>query len=113
MNKSLGRRLTQVRRRLGPQVLELLRRGLAAQYLVTVRVATEARYDIAGSLGLRDSKLVQRLEVWRSIRCFLLSVEDTTFVESEILGVAQREPEEKTLHGPQLTIHPQVDAFDG
>jgi hypothetical protein len=37
-NKGLGgrRRPTQVRRRLGAQVLELLRRVLAAEYLVTM-----------------------------------------------------------------------------
>ncbi len=46
-----------MRRRLGPQILKLLRRGLAAEYLVAVRVATEARYNVAGGLGLGDHDL--------------------------------------------------------
>ena len=45
-------------RRLGPQVLQLLRRGPAAEDLVAVRVPTEARYDLAGSLGLVEVVLV-------------------------------------------------------
>jgi hypothetical protein len=56
-----------VRRRLGPQVLKLLRRGVAAEYLVAVRVATEARYDVAGSLGLRNPKLGPRPAVGRRV----------------------------------------------
>jgi hypothetical protein len=35
---------------LGLQVLELLRGGLAAEYLIAMRVPTEACYDVAGSL---------------------------------------------------------------
>ena len=42
-------------RRLGPQVLRLFGRGGAAEYLVAVRVAPEARYDVAGPLGLRET----------------------------------------------------------
>jgi hypothetical protein len=56
-----------VRRRLGPQVLKLLRCGVAAEYLVAVRVATEARYDVAGSLGLRNPKLGPRPAVGRRV----------------------------------------------
>jgi hypothetical protein len=58
MNKGSGRRLAQVRRRLGSQVFELLGRGGATQYLVAVRVAPKARYDATGGLGLRDPELV-------------------------------------------------------
>jgi hypothetical protein len=61
VNKGLGRGPTQVRRRRGLQVPELLRRGVAAENLVAVWVATEARYEVAGSLGLRNPELGPRL----------------------------------------------------
>ena len=102
-----------MRRRFGPQVLELLRRGVAAEYLVAVRVATEARYDVAGSLGLRNPELSARPEVGRRAGRFLLGVANAAHVQGEVLRVNQRKPEEKTLYGPQLAFHPQVDAFDG
>jgi hypothetical protein len=70
-----------VRRRLGPQVLQLLRRGVAAEYLVAVRVATEGRYDVAGSLGLRNLELGPRLVVGRRVGRFLLGVANAALVE--------------------------------
>ena len=102
-----------MRRRLGPQVLELLRRGGATEYLVAVRVAPKARYDAAGCPSLRDSELSHYPQVVRSVDCFLLSVLNATLVEGDLFGVTQRQPEEVSLHGLQFTIHPQVDAFDG
>jgi hypothetical protein len=102
-----------VRRRLGPQVLKLLRRGVAAENLVAVRVATEARYDVAGSLGLRNPELGPRPEVGRRVGRFLLGVANAALVEGEVLRVTQGKPEEKTLHGRQPAVHPQLDAFDG
>ena len=102
-----------MRRRLGPQVLELLRRGGATQYLVAVRVAPKARYDAAGSPSLRDSELSHYPQVVRSVDCFLLSVPNATLVEGEVFGVAERQSEKVSLHGPQFAIHPQVDAFEG
>src|SRR4028119_1808719 len=108
----LGRRPTQVRRRLGPQVFELLQGGLPAEYLVAVRVATKARYDVAGSLGLRNSELGPRPEMQRRVGRFLLGVEDAALVEGEVLRVTKRKPEEHPLHGPQLAVHPKADAFE-
>ena len=108
-----GRWLSQVRRRLSPQVLELLRRGGATEYLVAVRMASKARYDAAGCPSLRDSELSHHPQVVRSVDCFLLSVLNATLVEDDLFGVTQRQPEEGSLHGLQFTIHPQVDAFDG
>src|SRR5215208_6682079 len=88
LNKGLGgRRPTQVRRRLVLQVLELLRRGVAAEQLVSVRVATEARYNVAGSLGLRNPKLGPRPKVERCFGCFLFSVANASIVEGEVLRV--------------------------
>ena len=106
MNKGSGRRLAQVRRRLGSQVFELLGRGGATQYLVAVRVAPKAPYDATGGLGLRDPELVQHLEVQRCVGRFLLGVADATLVESEVLGVAQRQPEEVPLlaRGPSHPV---------
>jgi hypothetical protein len=72
---------------LGPQVLDLLRRGLAAEYLIAVRVPTEARYDVAGSLGLRNLELGPRPAVRRHLGSFLLGVSDTALLEGEILRV--------------------------
>src|SRR5215210_8141226 len=108
-----GRRPTQVRWGLGPKVLQLLRCGFAAEDLVAVRVATEARYHVAGSLGLRDLELGPRPAVGRHVGRFFLGVENAALLEGEVLRVTQRKPEEKTLRGPQLTVHPQLDAFDG
>jgi hypothetical protein len=102
-----------VRWRLGPQVLQLCGRRGTLQHLVAVRVAPKARYDVAGCPGLRDPKLVERLEVRGCFGRFLLGVEDAALVEGEVLRVANREPEEPPLHGPQLSVHPQVDAFEG
>src|SRR5215204_4433215 len=115
VNKGLGggRRPTQVRWGLGPQVLQLLRRALAAEDLVAVRVATEARYHVAGSLGLRDLELGPRPAVGRHVGRFFLGVENAALLEGEVLRVTQRKPEEKTLRGPQLAVHAQPDAFDG
>src|SRR5215204_3775308 len=104
-NKGLGggRRPTQVRWGLGPQILNLLRRALAAEYFVAVRVATEARYHVAGCLGLRNLKLGPRPAVRRGLGSFFLGVEDAALLEGEVLRVTQRKPEEKTLREPQLT----------
>ena len=102
-----------MRRRLGPQVLELLRRGVAAEYLVAVRVATEACYDVAGSLGLRNPELGARPEVGRRVGRFLLGVANAALVEGEVLRVPQGKSEEHPLYGRQLAVHPQADAFDG
>ena len=74
-----------MRRRLGPQVLEFLRRGVAAQYLVAVRVASEARYNVSGGLSLGDHELEQRPEVRRGVGRFLLGMVDTALVEGEML----------------------------
>ncbi len=75
-----------MRRRLGPQVLQLLRRGGSPQYLVAVRVATEAPYHVAGGLGLGDPELGPRLEVGRGgVGRLLLGVEDATLVEGEVV----------------------------
>ncbi len=98
---------------LGPQVLKLLRRGLAAKDLVAVRVATEARYDVAGGLGLRNLELSTRPAVGRHVGRFFLGVENAALLEGEVFRVSQRKPEEKTLRGRQLAVHPQLDAFDG
>jgi hypothetical protein len=76
-----------VRRCLGLQVLELLRRGGTPQYLIAVRVPTEARYDVAGSLGLRNLELGPRPAVRRHLGSFLLGVSDTALLEGEILRV--------------------------
>src|ERR671920_1048462 len=94
-----GRRPTQVRWGLGPQILNLLRRALAAEDLVAVRVATEARYHVAGSLGLRNLELGPRPAVGRHVSCFFFGVEDAALLEGEVLRVTQRKPEEKTLRG--------------
>ena len=102
-----------MRRRLGPQVLELLRSGVATEYLVAVRVTPKARYDVTGSPGLRDPELGHRPQVGQRVGRFLLGVLNASLVEGEVLGVTQRQPEEVSLHGLQFTIHPQVDAFDG
>ena len=102
-----------MRRRLGPQVLKLLRRGVAAEDLVAVRVTTEARYDVAGSLGLRHRELGPRPEVGWRVGRFLLSMANAALLEGEVLRVTQGKPKEKTLHGRQLAVHSQVDAFDG
>src|SRR4028119_1036809 len=112
MNKGLRRRPTQMRRRLGPQILKLLRGGLPAEDLVAVRVATKARYDVAGSFGLRNPELCSRPEVQRCVGRFLLSVANAALVEGEGLRVTKRKPEEHPLHGPQLAVHPQADAFE-
>jgi hypothetical protein len=82
-----------VRRRLGPQILEFLRCGVATEYLVAVRVAPKARYDVAGCPGLADDEFGHRPQVGRSAGCFLVGMADATLVEGEILGVAQRQPE--------------------
>src|SRR5215216_1037193 len=76
-----GWRPTQVRWGLGPQILNLLRRTLAAEDLVAVRVATEARYHVAGSLGLRDLELGPRPAVRRYVGRFFLGVEDAALLE--------------------------------
>jgi hypothetical protein len=78
-----------------------------------VRVPTEARYDVAGSLGLRNLELGPRPAVRRRVGSFLLGVTNTALLEGEVLRVTQRKPEEKTLRGRQLAVHPQLDAFDG
>src|SRR5687768_7155321 len=95
-----GRWLSQARRCLGPQVLELLRRGGATQYLVAVRVAPKARDDAAGSPSLRDHELSHYPQVGRSVGCFLLSVLNATLVEGDLFGVTQRQPEKDSLHAP-------------
>ena len=55
-----------------------------------MRVAPKARYDVAGSLGLRDSELGHHPQVGRSVGRFLLSVLDASLVEGEILRVAKK-----------------------
>src|SRR5215213_9252652 len=108
-----GRRPTQVWGCLGPQVLQLLQRALATEDLVAVRVATEARYHVAGCLGLRNLKLGPRPAVGRHFGRFFFGVEDAALLEGEVLRVTQGKPEEKTLRWPQLAVHAQLDAFDG
>src|SRR5215204_6021064 len=76
-----GRRPTQVRRGLGPQVLNLLRCALAAENLVAVRVATKAHYHVAGCLGLRNLELGPRPAVRRHFGRFFLSMEDAALLE--------------------------------
>ena len=93
-----------MRRRLGPQVLKLLRCGLAAEYLVAVRVATEPRYNVAGSLGLRNAELGPRPEVGWRVGRFLRGVANVALVEAEVLRVIQGKPKEKTLHSRQLVL---------
>jgi hypothetical protein len=102
-----------VRRCLGLEILKLLWCGLATEYLIAVRVPTEARYDVAGSLGLRNLELGPRLAVRRHVGSFLLGVSNIALLEGEILRVTQRKPEEKTLRGRQSAVHPPLDAFDG
>ena len=68
-------------RRLGPQVLQLFRRGGAPQYLVAVRVAPEARYHVAYCPGLRDAELGLHLAVGRSLGHLLLLVADALLLE--------------------------------
>src|SRR5829696_6357940 len=60
VGKGSGRGLAQVRRRLGPQILEFLRCGVATEYLAAVRVAPKARYDAAGCPGLADDEFGHR-----------------------------------------------------
>ena len=74
-----------MRRRLGPQVLHLLRRGGSPQYLVAVWVATEAPHHVAGGLGLGGPELGPRLELRRGVGRLLLFVEDDAFVEGEVV----------------------------
>ena len=69
-------------RNLVSQVLELFRRRGATQHLVTVRVAPEARYDVAVSPGLVEVGLVELLEVRRSVGNFLLAVADGSLLQS-------------------------------
>ncbi len=102
-----------MRRRLGPQVLELLRRGVATEYLVAVRVAPEARYDVACRPGLADEEFGHRSQVGWGVGRFLLSVLDAPVVEGEVLGVVQRQPVKVSLHWRQFVVHPQVNAFEG
>ena len=92
--------------RLGPQVLKLLRRGVAAEYFVAVRVATEARYDVARCPGLRNPELGPRPEVGRRVGRFLLSVANAALVEGEVLRVSQRKPEEKRSMADSLRSIP-------
>src|SRR4028118_2043436 len=101
----LGRRPTQVRRRLGPQVFELLQGGLPAEYLVAVRVATKARYDVAGSLGLRNSELCPLPEMQRRVGRFLLGVANAALVEGEVLRVTKRKPGGHAPPGRPLPAH--------
>ena len=72
---------------LGPQVLKLLGRAVAAEYLVAVGVASEAPYDIAGSLGLRNPELGPRPKVRRRVGRFLHGVANAALVEGEVLRV--------------------------
>ena len=74
---------------------------------------TETRYDVAGSLGLRNLELGPRSAVGRHLGSFLLGMTNTALLEGEVLRVTQRKPEEKTLRGGELAVHPQLDAFDG
>ena len=83
-----------MRRRLGPQVLQLLRRGGAPQYLVAVRVAPEARYDVAVSPSLVEVGLVEPSETRRGVGNFLLAVADASLMQSQVLGVPERKQEE-------------------
>jgi hypothetical protein len=72
---------------LGLQVLKLLRRGGTPQYLIAVRVPTEACYDVAGSLSLRNLELGSRPAVRRRFGSFLLGVTNTALLEGEVLRV--------------------------
>jgi hypothetical protein len=102
-----------VGRCLGPQVLQLFGRGGAPQYLVAVRVAPEARYHVAGPLGLGDPKLGFHLAVGRSLGRRLLGVADAALLEGWILRVTQGHPKEDPLHASQLSVHPRFDALYG
>ncbi len=84
-----------MRWRLGPQVLQLLLRGVATQDRVAVRVATETRYAVAGGPGLGNPELGTRLEVRRRVHRFLLGVANAALVEGGVLRVTEREPEKK------------------
>ena len=50
-----------------------------------MRVATKARYDVAGSLGLRNPELGPRPEMRRRVGRFLLSVANAALVEGEVV----------------------------
>ena len=102
-----------MRRRLVPQVLELLGRGVATEYLVAVRVAPKARYNVASCPCLADEEFSPRSQVGRSVGSFLFSVLDATFLEGEVLRVAEGEPEKVLLHRRKFAVHPKVDAFEG
>ena len=94
-----------MRWRFGPQVLHLLWPGGAAEHLVAVRVAPEARYDVAGGFGLRDPELGHRPPVGRRVCCFLLRVADATLMEGKVIRVAEGEPEDGTCpHSPLLLL---------
>ena len=97
---------------LGPQVLELLLSGVATEYLVAVRVAPKARYDVTGGPSLADAELSHRPQVGRGVGSFFLSMLNAPLLEGEVFGVTRRQPEKVSLHGPQFMVHPQVDAFD-
>ena len=86
-----------MRRRLGPQVLDLLRRGGATEYLVAVRVATEARYDIVCCLRLRDPELVHRLEAQRCVGRLLLGEHFQERLTQERIPVRRAPPLEQRL----------------
>jgi hypothetical protein len=87
-----------------PKVFELLRRGVATEYLVAVRVASEARYDLASSLGLRNPELGACPEVGGRVCRFLLGVAKTLRSwragSSECLSGSQEHP----LHSSQLAV---------
>ena len=98
-----------MRWRLGPQVLKLLRRTVATEeYLVAVRVATEARYDVAGSLGLRNPELGARSEVRQCVGRFLLGVANAALVEGEILRVTQGKQKKKRSTAPSSRSIPKL-----
>ena len=79
-----------MRRCLGPQILQLFRRGGVPQYLVAVRVAPKAHYDAAGCLGLRDHELSHCPQMGRGVGHFLLSVLNATLVEGEVSSGSQK-----------------------
>ena len=78
-----------------------------------MRVTPEARYHVASGFSLIDPELGHRPQVWRRVGRFLLGMADDPILEGKFLLVSEGKPEEVSLYGAQLAVHPQVDAFEG